>query len=241
VEPFIYHCLLFSKANSWDRLKRILASKPPDFLAKHVRSICMLLSTVSMQEASEILSLCTGVQRLACWIDHRATAETTVVAVIPRWLPSKTVVLRRLSIELSHFLCLLADLPTTNLTHLELVYWEANAEQYPATLDLARFHHLTHLALRSDGQRFQWSLPMVSATMATCRHLKILVLLDYAVGEAEFVRRGLNDPRAVLVLSEVALHDWEPTAKTFHPWEIRLGKTDMWARGEDIIRRNSPL
>ncbi|KAF8186886.1 hypothetical protein K438DRAFT_1835193 [Mycena galopus ATCC 62051] len=215
VEPFVYQCLAFSAVNNWDRLKHIVATKPPDFLAKHVKSIYMPRYVVTMQEAAEILLACTGVQR--------------------------TLALCRLSMELSHFLCLPADLRNTQtLTHLELVHWEAKAERYPDTLDLARFSHLTHLGLRSDGLRFRWPVPMVSSMVFTCHRLRVLVLLDYTIGIAEGVRRALNDPRAVLVLSQVTLHDWEPMAKSFSDWDLRLGKGDMWARGEDIIRRNLP-
>ncbi|KAJ6558032.1 hypothetical protein B0H19DRAFT_126341 [Mycena capillaripes] len=245
VEPFMYHCLVFSRANNWERLKQMIASKPPDFLARHVMSICMPLSTVTMQEASEILAACTGVQRLACWIDHRAMVGTTSTEAgvgIPQSVPIHTLALRRLSIELSHFLSFPTDIPAldVHLTHLELVYWDAHTAYYPATVDLARFPHLTHLALRSDTDRFQWSPQMVASTIATCHRLKVVVLMDYTIGLAEYVRRHLHDPRAVLVLSEVALQDWEPMAKAFHEWEIRLGRKDMWARGEDIIRRNLP-
>jgi hypothetical protein len=74
----------------------------------------------------------------------------------------------------------------------------------------------------------------------SCGRLKALVLVDFQVGSAEMVRRALSDVRAVVVLSQVVLHDWEPMAKTFPEWSLRLGKGDMWARGEDIIRRNMP-
>ncbi|KAJ7461764.1 hypothetical protein B0H11DRAFT_2055917 [Mycena galericulata] len=235
VEPFAYHCLVFSRVNNWARLKWIITSKPKDFLAKHVRSICMPLSTVTMEEASEILAACTGTERLACWIDHGAGPAPSI--------PIHALPLRRLSIELEHFLALPADLPAlhAHLTHLELVYWGKHAESYPATVDLTRFSHLTHLALRSDAMYFQWSLEAVSSMMATCRRLKVVVLLDYFMSNTpQAIRQALNDSRVVVVLSEVAVHDWDPTAKPFHEWEIRVGrKEDMWARGEDIIRRNT--
>ncbi|KAJ7108654.1 hypothetical protein C8R44DRAFT_884701 [Mycena epipterygia] len=239
VEPFVYHCLVFSRVNNWSRLKRIAESKEPQFLARHVKSICMPLYTVSMQEASEILSVCTGVERLACWIDHRAMATTPA---IPQSIPLRALALRRLSIELSHFLSLTADSKAClTLTHLELVHWELHADHYPPAVSLAGFPSLTHVALRSDALRFQWPLVMVLSMVRTCRQLKILLLLDYiAIGESETIRRGLNDSRAVVILSEVALHDWEPRAKLFHEWDVRMGGMDMWARGEGIIRRNSP-
>ncbi|KAJ7689440.1 hypothetical protein B0H17DRAFT_1202331 [Mycena rosella] len=234
VEPLAYHCLVFSKTNSWTRLKRIAESKPPEFLARHVKSICMPISTVSILEAAEILSACTGVERLACWIDHGVTA-------LPQSIPVQSLALSRLSIELSHFLALPAALPSLHaqLTHLELIYWEAHAEHYPATVDLARFPRLTHLALRSDAARFHWPLEMVESLKRSCLHLRMLVLLDYVLGASDSVVRGLNDRRVVRVITEVALHDWEPGAKSFHEWEIRMGEADMWARGEDIIQRNS--
>jgi hypothetical protein len=120
------------------------------------------------------------------------------------------------------------------------VYWEEHAEHYPATLDLARFPYLTHLALRNEALRFQWPLQLARSMKDSCGRLKVMVLVDYEVGSAEMVRRALSDARAVLVLSQVVLHDWEPMAKTFPEWSLRLGKGDMWARGEDIIRRNMP-
>ncbi|KAJ7760782.1 hypothetical protein B0H14DRAFT_3511012 [Mycena olivaceomarginata] len=238
VEPFVYPCLAFSRVNNWDRLKHIVATKPRDFLARHVKSICMPLHTVTMQEASEILSACTGVERLACWINHMAGEALA----IPQSIPIQGLALSRLSIELSHFLCLPADLPHTHasLTHLELVYWEEHAEHYPATLDLARFPYLTHLALRNEALRFQWPLQLARSMKDSCGRLKVMVLVDFEVGSAEMVRRALSDVRAVVVLSQVVLHDWEPMAKTFPEWSLRLGKGDMWARGEDIIRRNMP-
>jgi len=243
IEPLVYECIVFSRANNWTRLKRIIASKPPDFLACNVKSVCMPLFTVSTQEASEIISLCPGVQRIACWIDHRGTTEATTA--IPWSIPIQTLALRRLSIELSHFLSLSVSFPAAHLmsglTHLELIYWDTHKEHYPAALDLAFLHNLTHLALRSDSARYQWPLHMVAGVLSSCRHLKLLALVDYGVGDAALVRLGLRDPRAVLVISEVALHDWEPKAKRFHEWEVRLGTEDMWTRGEAMIRRNLPL
>ncbi|KAJ7778152.1 hypothetical protein B0H16DRAFT_1711687 [Mycena metata] len=238
IEPLVFECIVFSRANNWTRLKHIIASKPPDFLARNVKSVCMPLSTVSTQEASEILSLCTGAQRIACWIDHRE-----IDTAIPWSIPIQTPALRRLSIELSHFLSLSASFPAAHLisglTHLELIWWDKHT--YPAVLDLAFLRNLTHLALRGDSRRYQWPLQMVAGTLNSCRHLKLLVLLDYGVGDATLVRLGLRDPRAVLVISEVALHDWEPKAKRFHEWEVRLGPEDMWTRGEGMMRRSLPL
>ena len=228
------HCI--SRVNNWDRLKRIAASKPQGFLAKHVKSICMPVSTVSVREASEILALCTGLERLACWIDHRPAD-----AAFPQSICVGTLALRRLSIELSHFLSLSDDLGAfeAHLTHLELIYWETHVAHYPTTVDLARFPRLTNFALRSDSTRFQWPLEMVLSMKRSCLRLEILVLLDYLRGHSEAALLGLNDRRVVRVISEVALYDWEPESKKVHEWEVRLGKGDMWTRGEDMIRRNT--
>ncbi|KAJ6487806.1 hypothetical protein C8R45DRAFT_1213824 [Mycena sanguinolenta] len=235
VEPFVYHCVAFSKANTWARLKRIVATKPPDFLARHVMSLCIPPKTVTLQEASEILLACTGVQRLAWWID----SFTDAPGAIPHSV--QTLALCRLSMELAHFFCFAADLPIlhAHLTHLELIFCEEYAAAYPATLDLACFHHLTHLALRSDSMRLYWPLDLVSSMLDSCGSLQILVLLDHVFGVGETViRRPLNDPRAVLVLTQDTLYDWEPSARPLPEWELPLGEGDMWERGEDIIRGN---
>ncbi|KAF7351329.1 hypothetical protein MSAN_01564400 [Mycena sanguinolenta] len=235
VEPFVYHCVAFSKVNNWDRLRRIVATKPRDFLARHVKSLCMPPKTVTLEEASEILLACTGVQRLAWWIDSFSDAP----AAIPQTV--QTLALCRLSMELAHFFCFAADLPNihAHLTHLELIFCEEYTSAYPGTLDLACFPYLTHLALRSDSVRLYWPLDLVSSMLHSCGSLQILVLLDHVFGVAETViRRPLNDPRAVLVITQDTLYDWEPSARPLPKRELLLGKGDMWERGEDVLRGN---
>ncbi|KAJ6627955.1 hypothetical protein B0H10DRAFT_2210052 [Mycena sp. CBHHK59/15] len=170
VEPFIYHILIFSRSNSWSRLKRN--------------------KTIGLSGEARQVDLYATL--------HSLHARSIRVSPIPD--------------------------PAHHLAHLELVFWKEFAEHHPATVDLARFAHLTHLALRCDDDRFLWPLGMVSSALSTCRGLKILVLVDYDIGLSEFIRRSLNDRRVIVVLSDVALHDWEAPP----------GKTDMWAKASQV-------
>ncbi|KAF7325639.1 hypothetical protein MKEN_00413700 [Mycena kentingensis (nom. inval.)] len=240
IDPLIYSHIVFSRTNNWTRLKRIIASKPPDFLARHVKSVFMPTSVVSIYEASEIVEACPDVERLACWIDHKAPFDGMPMfpQTIPLHLPMPA--LSRLSIELSHFLCL-PSVPrlNANLTHLELVYWDKHAANYPATISLAQFTRLSHLALRPDDLRFQWTAPVVRSMIQSCAGLKVVALMDYGLmGHALMVGRELRDKRVANVVSEVAIHDWDPALKRVHAWEVQGRDGDMWERAEDIIRRN---
>ncbi|KAJ7269863.1 hypothetical protein C8J57DRAFT_322703 [Mycena rebaudengoi] len=245
VEPFMYKFILFSNITTWSRLQRCVKYKPgpSTFLANRVKSICLPLVIISERDVEEILSICTGVERVAFWTNNREIhlngATRLRYPADPSYLRNATPPpsLRRLSIELSHFLHIAARFPSlqAHLTHLELVYLDQHSSRYPGTIDLTRFVSLTHVALQSDSDcflrvPFMWSTATISSILRTCPSLQMLVLLDHVVGDgvAEHAIRTVNDPRVVKIITD--------GVETLHLWEPPLGEADMWERGDHLLR-----
>jgi hypothetical protein len=133
MDPIIYNVVtLDNLSKSLLFLRTIQSSsstKPPSFFATHVKSLC-ITSQCHPEPIAHILSACTGVQSLACWID--ATDAEVVQLGFPALLANTRPT--RLSIHLSTLLhqprfhfehaCL------THVTHLHIPYdshlaWDA--------------------------------------------------------------------------------------------------------------------
>ncbi|KAJ7700159.1 hypothetical protein B0H17DRAFT_1129125 [Mycena rosella] len=136
VDLVFYKMVTISDAKHADKFANLVASnlKPLAFL-----------HGVTAKQACTILSACTGVQFLACWVNSKYCPE---LPLLLGRLP-----LRRLSVEFRHFLKILSVLASawfSNLTHLNLVMW---ADGYPQKLDLSTLSRLpgvTHVALPSE-------------------------------------------------------------------------------------------
>ncbi|KAJ7665559.1 hypothetical protein B0H17DRAFT_1211010 [Mycena rosella] len=217
VDLVFYKMVTISDAKHADKFANLVASnlKPPGFFAR-VNSLCLPYS-VTAKQACTILSACTGVQFLACWVNSKYCPE---LPLLLGRLP-----LRRLSVEFRHFLKILSVLASawfSNLTHLNLVMW---ADGYPQKLDLSTLSRLpgvTHVALPSEID------PAHAAVVcSSCPNLQVLVVIhnpytdlihDYSFD----IRIVVNDD------PDDCTTDWE--AHYF-------GSPDIWSHAEDVIQK----
>ncbi|KAJ7603111.1 hypothetical protein FB45DRAFT_963172 [Roridomyces roridus] len=196
--------------------------KEPAFFAA-VKNLSFAYPVLSTQ-AVEIVSLCSAVQQLACWINHD---ETPQLLLLIRQLP-----LRRLSIEHEHFVNVLAASAlasspwTLNLTHLELVFWrEANdGVRFTQQLvhDLCKLPRLTHVALSldfKDGVR-QEHVDLITSGLPNLSVLIILVNADDDLA-------GNFSGGCVVEISEESMPD---VSEVHHSED-----NDLWARAERMI------
>ncbi|KAJ7771383.1 hypothetical protein DFH07DRAFT_914109 [Mycena maculata] len=195
--------------------------KPPGFFTA-VKTLCLPYD-VKAAQAYIILSACTAVQQLACWVKY------TDVPDIPLLLSQCP--LRRLSIEFTHF----SNIPATpstwilSLTHVELVIWVEDLP--PAELStLSRLPSLTHVALPF---RHMGSAHAV-VVLSSCPSLQVLTFI---VQNSEFTvpEEYEFDPRIVLQ------DDPDPGDGTAD-WEAPyFGLSDIWSRAEDIVQQRKAL
>lgn len=154
------------------RLTDALDAKPAAFFATHVKSLCIPFS-VELKDAARALSLCSGATRLAFWPDDsKEWSLSSLIAQLP---------LQRLSIEIMHFLHLLADKSCpwfTHITHLELIFFSVEDVE-PQSLEqkLALLPHLTHICL-NVGYLYNESeyLCVVNSIVVGCPSLQLLLI-----------------------------------------------------------------
>lgn len=226
VQPTIYEIVSLG-SNDTHLFLRTMNALPAEFFALHVKKLCLSVS-VSARNAAKILNVCKGVIDLAFWVDYlgvqnfRAETVTSLISSLP---------LRRLSIELQHFLSLFPD-PNTHhawdnsITHLDLIFW--TRQTAPVIPPLAKLSQLTHLALRlSHNQPTEDSL---RAILSACRSLKVLVIFDDPETSEETAWSA--DPRVVYMpYPQNIVGEWEAQARD----DLNNG----WSRAEELVRRHT--
>lgn len=189
----------------------IIDSKSPGFF-RTVKTLCLAYSVTAAQ-ACDILSACTKVEFLACWVDCEDHPE---LPLLVSRLP-----LRRLSVEFKHFSKIL-PVWSTVLTHLNLVVWETPLP--PGGLSrLSQLPGLTHVA-------FSFGTPGLDPAVIceTCASLQVLVILHESLFSPED-RDYLFDSRIVVQDEpENLLRDWEA---------CYFGHPDLWSHAEDVIEQ----
>jgi hypothetical protein len=184
--------------------------KPPGFFTA-VKTLCLPF-TVTGENACGILSACTQVESLACWVDCNYDPELPLLIT---QLP-----LRRLYIEARHF----SSIPLTpstwlsSLTHISLIAWG----DYPASglSKLAHFPLLTHVALNYT----RMGLEHAAVVCSSCPRLHVLVLL--------------KEPRALKLDRQELAHDHrivlqDGPRNLVVDWEASyFGCPDMWTHAE---------
>ncbi|KAF7346389.1 hypothetical protein MSAN_01866800 [Mycena sanguinolenta] len=185
--------------------------KPHDFFALAVKSLCIAYS-ISAVDASRILSVCSNVQQLACWVPWEKSPNLTQ-------LLNSLCRLNQLSIETGHFLSILRSqsTPFPGLTHLELKWWLSSPR---TSLDLGALPNLTHVSLSRAGRSEAESVCL------TCASLQVLVIQKLAP-EEEYA----FDARIVMAPSDITYGEpvevWEDVA--FRRPE------NMWAYAENVV------
>ncbi|KAJ7455922.1 hypothetical protein B0H11DRAFT_2217820 [Mycena galericulata] len=119
VDVVFYEFVTILSKRGANRFMELVPSKPPGFFAATVKALCLTYSVPAAQ-AFDVLSECSGLHRLACWIDHSKSPELDFPLLVSQFS------LTELSIELEHFLNLpdssacFSDLTHVHLTHVAL-------------------------------------------------------------------------------------------------------------------------
>ncbi|KAJ7290193.1 hypothetical protein C8J57DRAFT_1275389 [Mycena rebaudengoi] len=154
--------------------------KPQGFFANVVRALCIPYQ-VDAKNASKIVTACSGVRRLACWVDSRVAPDLPLL--ISR-LP-----LTRLDIEFEHFLEIPLDTSIwrSTLTHLGLTFWDDVDDPVKLSPLGWQLSRLTHVTMASGG------IELARALCSSYPNLQVVRLGPYEdIGEDE-------DPRIVLL------------------------------------------
>ncbi|KAJ7108784.1 hypothetical protein C8R44DRAFT_884814 [Mycena epipterygia] len=230
VEPIIYEISILRR-QSLGRFLNLIGSKPAYFFL-NVKAVCLVYAT-ELSKAHRVLSACSDIRRLACWIDFvRKPQLPALIAVLP---------LRRLSIEFHHFVWLLQHYPSArwmeNLTHLEFIHWvppfETPPPPPPPFPSLASFPCLTHVALRWDGS---FSPGGITTTLATCKYLQVLVIQcssDEVVAVTSCTVEVARDRRMIVqsYAHSMMAQDWD--------WAYPGGLVDNWTWAEEEIAKRA--
>ncbi|PPQ72983.1 hypothetical protein CVT24_000296 [Panaeolus cyanescens] len=225
IQPLIYETVVLGTTDTALFL-RTMDTLPIDFLALHVRNLCLSVS-VGARDALKILRTCTAVEDLAFWINGLDTRHLgLLVSAI------NNLALQRLSIEVMHFRRLLHDIPTgsarwiDNLTHLDLIFW--THENSPLIPHLDRLPLLTHLSLRLLHSHVDEEA--IHVVLRACRHLRIMVLFDASEMLEETVWHA--DPRVVyLAYPLTPVREWEE--------QVKRSLNNTWALAEELVRRHA--
>jgi len=224
VQPCIYDMVTLGNDDT-KLFLRTMDSMPPEFFAVHVKKLCLSVS-VGAKNAKRILSICTGVTDIAFWVDYLGTYPRHPIAPLISPLP-----LRRLSIELKHFLSLFTGPEPDHgwcdtLSHLDIIFW--THELSPAIPHLEKLSSLTHLALWLRHSQAQETslLAIVSAR----KSLKVLAIFDESDNPEDITWPA--DPRVVYMpYPSNVVREWEAQAKQ--------NPDCSWSRAEDLVRKRT--
>ncbi|KAF7371120.1 hypothetical protein MSAN_00747200 [Mycena sanguinolenta] len=220
IERLIYDTVILSDEEICNKFMRTLDSRPPQFFADNVRSLCVP-GDVGALCTMRVLKACQGVVNLAIWLDK--PQDTPLFPFISSLRPT------RLSVNM-HGLYGSGCKPDfkhpffSNITHLELVDWLTWAA-YIGSLS----PHLTHLAVDFD-LHLQDSETRLRDVLASCQSLVVCIALvsdDESMIVVANGLAGIEDPRLV-ILSE---------SNVIENWESSLQRTDasLWSFAEDIV------
>ncbi|KAJ7146312.1 hypothetical protein C8R44DRAFT_11848 [Mycena epipterygia] len=213
---------IYSSVCADNFLKLIDAKKPPDFFATAVKTLCIPYF-VPAAEARRILSACTGVEKLAFWVEHfEPQLEPPLFTQLS---------LRRLSIafrQLSDMIT--ATIPSqsswlSSITHVDLAF--RGDVRTSDLADLSRLPRLSHVAFISSHT----SPAHAEVLCSSCPSLQVLVVLyddDSTASRAEMAALYAFDYRIVAAADEPldVTVDWEAS---------HFGHPDMWSLAEDVV------
>ncbi|ESK89776.1 hypothetical protein Moror_16838 [Moniliophthora roreri MCA 2997] len=188
VEPIMYRTITLNHSHSGPKFLRVLrnSSKPPEFFATHVKSLC-LSKGVSVPEARVILEQCVGVRTLACWIEPNAYAAGVLMPIIRE----KLTHLQRLSVNFSHLRLLLSgggdgNVLLEHVSHLDMshpwaLYQLANVGRVggggAVDIGFEALPQLTHLSFRFWARDPEGAGPILKRILELCPNLEVLALL----------------------------------------------------------------
>ncbi|KAF7346381.1 hypothetical protein MSAN_01866000 [Mycena sanguinolenta] len=189
--------------------------KSQDFFAHAVKALC-ITHDVSADDASRILSVCTNVQQLACWVVWEESLD------LPQRLSS--LPLKQLSIEVGHFLNILLSQSALflNLTHLDLIWWPSSPH---IPLKLGELQKLTHVCISGAGRSGAESV------CSSCASLQVLVVIPRWPTDENAEEEYAFDSRIVVAPSDITYGDpveiWEDV--------VFRRPENMWAYAENVV------
>ncbi|KAJ7664939.1 hypothetical protein B0H17DRAFT_1211087 [Mycena rosella] len=147
VDLVFYRFVIITSENAAKFLPLLDSPRYQGFFPRAVRTLCLQYE-VKPEQAFRILSECTGVQVLACWVEECRNNSWDLSLHLSR-LP-----LRRLFIDFSRF----SNIPfapstwLSDLTHLDVYFWWGRPV-FPETLgqSVSRLPRLTHVGLSSSS------------------------------------------------------------------------------------------
>ncbi|KAJ7487113.1 hypothetical protein FB451DRAFT_1026600, partial [Mycena latifolia] len=232
IEPLLYRVLIVGVQPQWQAnrtLRRrltcpafldVLRSKPASFVHDNVRNILFRRREISLNEAAQALSKCTGTTNLMLYSHEPSPSFLRPFSMMP---------LLRLSADLGR---LFGEANPVDFQHAifgrltHLTIFDSEPEMVPSS-GLARIPCLTHLSFKLIIDR-----EFLSSILVQCPQLQVLA--DVIVGDHEISKQDLShmhfsdDVRAVVIYCPDFLHDWEfGTANG----------ADHWGRAERYIAR----
>ncbi|KAJ7487138.1 hypothetical protein FB451DRAFT_776697 [Mycena latifolia] len=232
IEPLLYRVLIVGVQPQSLRRRLtcpafldVLRSKPASFVHDNVRNILFRRREISLNEAAQALSKCTGTTNLMLYSHEPSPSFLRPFSMMP---------LLRLSADLGR---LFGEANPVDFQHAifgrltHLTIFDSEPEMVPSS-GLARIPCLTHLSFKLIIDR-----EFLSSILMQCPQLQVLA--DVIVGDHEISKQDLShmhfsdDVRAVVIYCPDFLHDWEfGTANG----------ADHWGRAERYIarRRTAP-
>jgi hypothetical protein len=234
IEAIIYHTVVLDFPLRTTKLFiRTVNSRSPEFFAKNVKKL-YLTSIITFTQAEEVLSVCTGITDLACWVDIPLSSSGLLSLI-------KTKNLERLSVKIG---ALWRNSPLggifspelfPNLSHVDFV----NPPSSSIAVDWSWLHDLPALTHVSFGDLFATD------------HLHVFELLRHLLTECELLRTLIvisHDPSFLRELQNESIHD--PRLIIFpnfhHPksltayWEgIRRGEPDFWTLADILVAKQA--
>ncbi|KAJ7255552.1 hypothetical protein C8J57DRAFT_1655028 [Mycena rebaudengoi] len=211
IEPIFYRTLVFKAKSSRDPAAFCPESAK---LAKYVQNMLIWSAPYRVDFALRVLSSCSGIRKLMLFEPH-----LTMLPALEK------MQLRQLTVDLQRLFGITAIDPARPLfgalTHLRLF-------DHPEGLNVAEFPALTHLCLSNYPE-----LDFISATLANCRRLCVLVIMFWS--QPRVLRYSkldllIDDLRFVLMSLSIkeCMEDWKLGAK---------GGRDFWFHTEKFVSR----
>ncbi|KAH6902031.1 hypothetical protein BKA70DRAFT_678635 [Coprinopsis sp. MPI-PUGE-AT-0042] len=231
VQPRMFHTIVLQTPSSAHSLQL----KSSDFLHLHVKRLCITFDSMSMEEASAVLSTCTGIVDLAFWLawleveSIDSSTKASMARVISQ-LPLRRVELPyEQLVEIEREYLRIGSLPgwCMTLTHLEVLYWSLSSKDGHILIPLLQhLESLTHLAL--DWRIFTPALHErvdIASFLETRPSLQI-VLVDTEGGQ-------VPDDHTPIDIRIVYM----PIIDSEDPVEEWLGHGSKWEMAEKTVER----
>ncbi|KAH6877410.1 hypothetical protein BKA70DRAFT_1127608 [Coprinopsis sp. MPI-PUGE-AT-0042] len=236
VQPRMFHTIVLQTPSSAHSLQL----KSPDFRHLHVKRLCITFDSMSMEQASAVLSTCTGIVDLAFWLawlegesisigNSTAVDRPSMARVISQLLLRRAELPYEQLVEIEREYLRIGSLPgwCMTLTHLEVLYWSLSSKDGHILIPLLQhLESLTHLAL--DWRIFTPALHErvdIASFLETRPSLQI-VLVDTEGGQ-------VPDDHTPIDIRIVYM----PIIDSEDPVEEWLGHGSKWEMAEKTVER----